>query len=366
MGLYLRLTYRQFWLFYFFYRFVIYLFTIFVYARLTTLGDTARYLTGHGGLSTDWLLNSTAMMDFFGRYLGSLGFHNMFMSNLPCMICSVFVIRWAIEKTKLRENMPSLLLMAILCLPNFCIWTTVYSKEFIGLVISAIFGVLFVRFFNGDFTLKLRDYMAIYLCLLFKPQYLPFIFQGLFYIYVCKRWVRSVNSMGILAIVVVVINIGVIMALTPLINKLSLMMYAHFDFGGTSTRMNIFVKDGDFFRYMPYGMAIAFWGPTIDEIMKSPLMIMAALESCIMCCLLIWMSSGILRQLFTKGRISPIHFFSTLFTTIGILLVHYPFGIFNPGSAIRYRTNFLFLFIIILSYLYVYKNGEKRTNYCIL
>lgn len=44
--------------------------------------------------------------------------------------------------------------------------------------------------------------------------------------------------------------------------------------------------------------------------------------------------------------------YSILF--LGILLVHYPFGVFNAGSATRYRTNYLFLFIILLMYLFSY------------
>lgn len=348
------------------YRFIIYVFTIFVYARLTSLGDTDRYL--HGAISPQFMINSTAMMDSFGGILGRLTMHNMFLANIPFMILSYIVIKWAVEKTGIRKKMPSILLLIMLGLPNFCIWTTVYSKEFVGLVISAIFGVLFYRYFKGDFKLKLVDYLAIYLCLLFKPQYLPFICQGLLYIYVSKKWLRTSYSRTALAILVLFIDICFVISITPLINQLASMMYIHFGgYEGNSTRPNIFIEDGDFFRHLPRGMMIAFLGPTFGEMMRSPLMMIAGLEGMFMITLFVWLSAKVLKRLFNFGRVSPIPFFAILITTIGLLFIHYPFGIFNPGSAIRYRTNFVFLFIMLLCYLYTNSYGRsKNTNNCIL
>lgn len=348
------------------YRFIIYVFTIFVYARLTSLGDTYRYL--HGAISPKFMITSTAMMDSFGGILGRLTMHNMFLANIPFMILSYIVIKWAVEKTGIRKKMPSILLLMMLGLPNFCIWTTVYSKEFVGLVISAIFGVLFYRYFKGDFKLKLVDYLAVYLCLLFKPQYLPFICQGLIYIYIAKKFIRNAKGRAIFACIIIFINVSVVMAISPLINQLASMMYFHFgSYEGNSTRPNIFLEDGDFFRHLPTGMIIAFVGPTFREMMGSPLMMIAGSEGLFMIGLFVWLSARVLKRLLDFGRLSPIPFFAILITTLGLLFIHYPFGIFNPGSAIRYRTNFLFLFMLLLSYLYIYPRiKNKKNENCIL
>lgn len=367
MGLYANLKYRQFWNLYFIYRFIIFVFDIFVYSKMTSLGDTERYLHGVGGTATNWLLNSTAMMDFFGAIIGKLTLYNMFFANLPFMVLSFMIIRWAIEKTNLRRNIPSILLYMLLCLPNFCVWTTIYSKEFVGLVISAIFGVLFFRYFKGDFKLKWIDFFATYLCLLFKPQYLPFIFQGLFYIFIARKFLKSAESCLTLALVVLVLNVCIVIAITPLINQLASVMYIHFNVDGTSTRPNVFVEDGDFFKHMPTGIIIAFLGPTYVEMVKSPFMMIAGLEGLFMIGLFVLLSAKVLKSLLNYGRLSPVPLFSILITTLGLLFIHYPFGIFNPGSAIRYRTNFLFLFMLLLGYLYSYYGLKKKKNEnCIL
>lgn len=352
---------KQFWRIYFIYRLIVYLFTIFVYARLTTLGDTSRYL--QGAFASNFLYNSTAMMDSIGGVLGRITFHNMFLANFPFMILSYIVIKWAVEKTGIRTKMPSILLLMMLGLPNFCIWTTVYSKEFVGLVISAIFGVLFFRYFKGDFKLGFIDYLAIYLCLLFKPQYLPFICQGLIYIYIAKKFIRNAKGRAIFALIVIMLNVSVIIFISPLVNQLASMMYIHFgSYDGNSTRPNIFLQDGDFFRHLPTGMIIAFVGPTFREMISSPLMMIAGLEGLFMIGLFIWLSARVLKRLLDFGRLSPIPFFAILITTLGLLFIHYPFGIFNPGSAIRYRTNFLFLFMLLLSYLYIYPRIKNKKN----
>ena len=300
------------------------------------------------------------MMDSFGGVIGRLTFHNLFLGCLPCMYLSFRVIKWAIEKVGLRSKMPSLLLMMLLCLPNFCIWTTIYSKEFIGLIVSAIFGVLFYKYFRGNYKLHKLDYIAFYLCLLFKPQYLPFIMQGLFYIFFSKKYLRSPKGRTMLALVFLIINICFIIVISPLINELASIMYIHFDPDGTSTRPNPFVNNGDFFRYLPVGMIVAFWGPTINEMIKSPLMLIAGVESLIMVSLFVWLSARIIKRVIMVGNLSPIPFFAIMLTTIGLLFIHYPFGVFNPGAAIRYRVNFIFLFIMLLCYLYVYPMSKKR------
>lgn len=279
------------------------------------------------------------------------------------MILSFYCVKWSVEKLELRKSLSDWSLFILISLPNFCIWTSIYSKEFFGLVFSAILGVLFINFLKGNYKLQWRDLFAAYLCLLFKPQYFPFILQGLLYIYLSRKFFKSANARGLFAVFMVGCNLLMIYSVHDLIDELALQMHAHFDFAGTSSRPNIFLKNGDFFRYAPVGMFTAFFGPTLSEMVRNPLHLIAGIESVAIIGLFTWLVFRSIYRLMTQGKFSPIPLFSIWITIAGLLFIHYPFGIFNPGSAIRYRTNFLFFIIILLSYLYSYYKPQLQTKY---
>ncbi len=351
----------KFWFYYFLERVFYLFFDLYVYAKVSTLGDTSTYLAaGFNGMGNP-LTNSTSLMSSVGGLIGKLTFHIDALSNLPFMLLSFCIVKWVIEKLNIRERIGDSLTFILISLPNFCIWTSVLSKETVGLAFSAIFGVLFFNFFNGNFKLGWRDLIATYLCLLFKPQYFPFIFAGLTYIYLCHK-IHNVKQQFSLAIFIIFITIYILVILQPIVDELALQMYAHFNFAGASTRDNIFTAPGDFYRFAPWGMLQAFVGPNLNEIMHSPLNLLAAIESWFIVFVFLWLSKKAIIRLIYCGRLSPVPFFSIFITTIGILFIHYPFGIFNPGSAIRYRTNFLFLFIILFVYLYCYYGAKRCIN----
>ncbi len=140
------------------------------------------------------------------------------------------------------------------------------------------------------------------------------------------------------------------------------MMYVHFDFDGSSTRDNLWLKDNDFFYEAPRGMFVAFFGPTVSEMMHTPTHLIAGIESCILLMLFLILGSHFFYRLVYQYKLNVTLFFSYFIIITGIALLHYPFGIFNPGSAIRYRTNFLFLFILLFLYLqktykHIYNKG---------
>jgi hypothetical protein len=130
-----------------------------------------------------------------------------------------------------------------------------------------------------------------------------------------------------------------------------------------STRENIFIRENDFFRYIPWGMFIAFFGPTLSEMAAKPFQAIAGIESIFIILLFLHLSKYIFIKFFLKFRFSPIIIISYFVIFFGICFIHYPFGVFNPGSAIRYRTNFIFIFFILLTYLYTLKNNFISKKY---
>lgn len=355
------IKYNQFWAIYLGIRIFYLLFTILVYSRLSTLGDSGYYMTTGLHFSWDTLINSTSFMSsiggFFGYFLGGINV----LSNLPFTLYSFWIVRWAIRKLELREYVPSYLLLILISLPNFCIWTSVCAKELAGLTFSAVYAVLIINFLKGDYKIRGRDILATYLCLMFKPQYFPFILQGLLYIYFAGKWCHSQRSKMILGLVFVGTNCLFLYLIREIINQYAGMMFVHFDMEmAKSTRENIFLADGDFFRYLPWGMFISFWGPTLGEMVEKPLHLIAGTESLIILSLFLILAGKFVARFLLLGKVNVTLFFSYFIIITGICFIHYPFGIFNPGSAIRYRTNFLFLFVVLLMYLYVCFKIQKR------
>ncbi len=353
----------RFWFYYFLVRLFYLAFTVLIYERLTTLGDTERYMTASMSFSPNIFINSTRMMDFFGGILGRLGGSNI-LSHLPAMLVSFFTIRWAVEKLKFREYINPYLLFLLLSLPNFCIWTSVVSKETVGLVFSSILGVLIVEFFEGRYKLHFRDWMAFYLCAVFKPQYLPFIIQGLLFIMVAQKYCKTASKQLLLGLFMIAVNFGVLFAVRATVNELATSFPAHFlSTDALSNRNQDIWNDKDaVFTNAPAGMFISFVGPTFREMLAKPMHFIAGLEGYLIVFLFLKLALQFIVRNFMQGKFSPLYFFSYFIIITGIAFVHYPFGIFNPGSAIRYRTNFIMLFIILLLYLYQYYASYLRGN----
>lgn len=302
------------------------------------------------------------MMDFIGGLLGKLFGGSNILSNFPAMLVSFFTIRWAVDKLEFRKYIDNVLLFIVISLPNFCIWTSVVSKETVGLVFSAILGVLIINFLNGKYKLHLRDWFALYLCLIFKPQYFPFILETLVFIWFAKKYCKTALSRFLLGILLIVINLGLLYGVRNFINEYAELFPVHFlaaDAGANRNEGIWNVPDG-FFKEAPAGMFIAFVGPTIGEMVSKPTFLIAGLEGWFIALLLIYFLAKFLFSSFIGLRIKPVMFFSCVFIFTGLAFVHYPFGIFNAGSAIRYRTNFIFLFILLA--MEIYRQYRAQVN----
>lgn len=346
---------EKFWRYYFIVRILYLFFAIFVYAKLTTLGDTERYLTAPlSVISTSMLFNSTIMMDSIGSILGLLGGSNV-ITNLPATLLSYYTIKWAIDKFEFRKNVNNYLLFVILSLPNFCVWTGVFSKEMVGLVFSAILGTLFIDFLDGKYKIEKKHWFAMYLCMIFKPQYFPFILQGLVMVYLMNRYIKSVDWKMFLGCFVIFCNLACLYLISDIVNQYADIMYMYFDDpNAKSTRANPWTEENDFFYEAPAGMFIAFFGPTINEMMNSPTHMLAGIESIVILVLFLSLGFRLIIRCINSYKINVTIFFSYFVIITGIALLHYPFGIFNPGSAIRYRTNFFFLYILMFLYIKKY------------
>lgn len=353
---------ERFWFTYFMIRLFYLLFAVLVFPKLTYLGDPIAYMTRGFSFS---ISSSTDIMFLIGGLVGTiLGGFNI-LSNFPFMLLSFYLIRWAINTLEIRRYISDKLLFLLISLPSFCIWTSICSKEIVGLFFSIILGILIIRYIEGQFTIGVKEVLAIILASFFKPQYVPFIISTLLYLRL-THGVCSQKKIVLLSILYIFIIVWIIYIFRDLIDLYSFGVQKAFDFdsgySGSTRTADVFVNQYDLFVKAPQGMIIAFWGPTFNEALRKPFQMFAFVESGVLFCIMLYLAKNMLKRVIVRGLINIrlLVCYWVLFT--GILFVHYPFGIFNSGSATRYRNNFLFLFIILLMYLFSFfkKSLEKK------
>lgn len=339
-------------------------FSEYVYGLLVKLGDTPRYLSASFDPSLKLLVSSTHFMDFTGAIAGILPAP---LYHIPFALISfygvVYLIRTLSSFNLLNTYWDRVLFFLILSLPSTGVWSSIHSKESVAVFFMSILVSYIIRAsLTNEFKAKWIELASMYLCLLFKPQYAIAIISVYSYIYIVRK--SGLKPLGQFALFVCMITVQVYLLyfISDIINLYAKGMYAHFDSAeANSTRENIFISDYDFFRYAPSGMFIAFWGPTLAEVVSKPIQGIAFIESFILVCLffllLLRASRGVV-----YGRFNIFAFSVFAFTFFWLLFLHYPFGVFNPGSGIRYRTNFISFLLGVLFFIANYKRKAGKIH----
>jgi hypothetical protein len=343
---------KKWWCLYFISKFLYLIAALYIYSQFTTLGDTNRYLNGLSIGSDRWWYHSTHLMDLVAGSAASL--LGDFGGNVPFIFLSFIGVYYPIKRLELTEKQ-LIFILSMLSVPSFGIWTSIASKEaisvfFMGLILGFIIDVI-KGSANKSYFLVI---FSFYLCGVFKPQYLIGISALLIFIAVSKLFNFKGSGKFILIILFLIFSLMFLYAFRYEINSLSFQMPAHFRLDAGSTRTNdIWVNDFDVFWNSPYGMFIAFVGPTISEAFSKPTHMLALLESLVILGVFIVAIIKLLMISLLTGRLNVFYLGVFLTVCIWILFVHYPFGVLNPGSAIRYRQNFYAFFVVLFYFCYI-------------
>ncbi len=139
-----------------------------------------------------------------------------------------------------------------------------------------------------------------------------------------------------------------------------------------SNRTNIQWNDiSDFMYNSLWGIPQGFIGPTLIEIISKPIQSPAFLEGVVYLYILCYLHVRLF-QLASASRMLRVYIFPYLFVALVIVFVSYPYLIFNPGSAVRYKQNMhpilIFYPLLILTYTrannLMKTNTKKMTNEC--
>lgn len=319
---------------------------LFYVTKLTQLGDTERYISGKTIGSSYWWADSTHMMDLvaggIARFAGSIS-ANIFFCSL-----SLLGIYYSTSRLCLGKFQHAFLLI-MLSTPSFGIWSSVASKEavsvfYLGVLFGQLVDYLKKRKSPNPFIL----FFMLYLCIVFKPQYLvALLSMAIFCILVVEMNLRVANQV-VLILAFIIFSAVSLYIFRIEIDNLSMQIYSHFDVPNSSTRQNdIWEARFDVFWAAPSGMLIAFVGPTLTEALGNRMLLLSWIESIFILAVVFFIFLRILICGVLSGKIRFFYVGLVITALPWLLFAHYPFGIFNPGSAIRYRANF-FAFLMCL------------------
>ena len=253
--------------------------------------------------------------------------------------------------------------------PHFLIWSGASSKEQITLIFG-IFVISFVakRLFSSHRLSKLSLFLVCFsLAIIFfiRPNYFVIYFT----IFVTSLFAPKLNKAKIYRF-----SVGIWVFIFSLITMLAILFASAFtsffskhvidfmirversflDLPGRSNRYNIqWETISDFFYNSLWGIPQGFIGPTLAESILKPIQFPVFLEGIAYLFILCYLFAKLLKLAYASNKLR-VYLLPYFFVAFVIVFISYPYCLFNPGSALRYKQVLhpvLFFYpILILAY----------------
>ena len=137
--------------------------------------------------------------------------------------------------------------------------------------------------------------------------------------------------------------------------------YSFLAYNSGSNRTDIQWNDlNDFFYNSLWGMPQGFIGPTFKEILSKPIQAPAFFEGIVYLIIISYLLYKLI-QLAKSYRFLRVHLFPFIFVGFCIIFLSYPYLIFNPGSALRYKQS-LHPLLVFYPLLILYIRVKNFTN----
>jgi hypothetical protein len=331
-------------------------------SQLTSLGDSGKYQDGafgeNGSISKVGLLSiienpreaATIIADGLGIIFSMMGGGSPFAANIGFQTIAFIGI-----VSLLRAAPPKMrtLLLILTMMPSFTIWSSVAGKEAVVVFAIGILSGLLIHIYRGTARLKWWHVLPVLIVLFFKNHYTPalvFLFVGTF---ICAR----VQQKALLVLIAGMISLSALYLFQERLGQEALEVSRHFN-GLGSSRPVFWSSPDDVLTRAPLGMFLGFFGPTLNEVaFGGPLQLASFIESAV---LLAVLALAVLRQLPSMPVYSALMGGFSLFW---ILFATYPLGVMNAGSAIRYRTGYELLILVLITVIMSRQSYVSWTNW---
>ncbi len=321
------------------------LFSVYVYSRYSQLGDARGYLTGAYEDATEmrtWLVNqlATSIISLVRvDVLAHLAFSMFAASGVAYLAVQARLhgsYRWP--------------LLALLLVPSFGVWASVVGREslYIGLLgffLGAVIGRLRQRGFLKGLLALICVAGMVFIRSPFGMAMVVFYLMSL----MLMRGPRTGLSTGVQMLLLLILAGIVLWFAWPHLDayiQQSVLPKARSNFTTESatTRTWIYIESTrELFSQLWWTLPLAIVGPTPGEVMARPVMFPFFLSGLVVCALLLYGVGQTLRM--PRGIARKVAVLAWLPALVMTLLSYVPFGIYNPGSGIRYAASFLLLLV---------------------
>jgi len=326
------------------------LFSLFVYTRFSQLGDSKSYLTG---AYDDDVQARTQLIAMISSRVVALA-QSELLAHIAFSFFAASGVWYLVSQAKVRGRYwwP---LLAIVLNPNFGVWASVIGREsfFVGLLGFFMGAVL--SYFHRPRLWKVIIALACVAGMSFIRG--PYgIGMGLFFlIFLAYRsGPRTRLSIGVQVTLLATLCLAALVVAWPDLDRyvsdeVLPRAKSYFTINSDTTRTWISLHTtADLLASLWWSLPLALVGPTPAEVMTRPIMLPFLLSGLVVLCSLLY--SVVVAFRAPPGRARKILLVGWLPAIALILIAYVPFGIYNPGSAIRYASCFL-LFLIFPSML---------------
>lgn len=328
----------------------------FVYVPLGISGDQGGYLSGENTDSLDIFTNRTDFARFFYSKISVIfpGILAALVSTILVAIAIYYSSKYFLPWINLRTFWLANLL------PHFLIWSSLASKEAI-FIIPSIYLVSFCAKLAYDEPFPGWQIGWYFLILLFMFFMRPTYAIGYGYLLISSlilssnfslkiKQVNSIkrfsNSSAIILFFIFFCVVSFILYQYIFDNQSSAYAYmssfqSYFlSYDGNTNRSNIeWNSVASFFSNMPLGIPFSIIGFTPAEALENVKYLPAFLEGIIAFLFLIWLLIKLIGRAKVDLNVRSALYLCFLPALFIMILAHYPLGIFNPGSAIRYKQS---------------------------
>ncbi|BCT93324.1 hypothetical protein LYSHEL_23480 [Lysobacter helvus] len=321
------------------------LFAVFVYSRYSQLGDARSYLTG----AYD---DASSARTYFVTQLATTVIGLVHVDVLAHLVFSLFAasgVAYLVGQARLhgQYRWP---LLAILLIPSFGVWASVVGREslYIGLL-GFFMGALVGYVRSGGF---LRWWLAVFCVAGMVFIRAPFgaAMAGCFLMtWILVRGPRTGLSTGVQALVMFLLAALVLVVAWPQLDayiagEVLPKARSYFTIGSATTRMWVNIADtNELFSSLWWTLPLSLVGPTPGEVLSRPVMFPFMVSGLVVFFVLLYAIQQAFRA--PAGLPRKVLVLAWLPAMLVTLVAYVPFGIYNPGSGIRYASCFL-LFLV--------------------
>ncbi len=325
-------------------------FSVYLYSQYSQLGDSEAYLSGAYDESA---AGRTLAISAISANVLSL-VRSELLAHLVFSAFAASGVGYLVHQARVRGHYRWPLL-AIVLTPNFGVWASVVGREsiFIGLL-GLFMGSMLAYYRKPAFHRAVIALICVAGMAFIRGPY--GIGVGLFFLMflIYRSGARTQLSIGVQALLFTLVSLVVLaLAWSYLAHYIGVevlpLAKSFFTIHSDTTRTWIEMDTiGDLLTSLWWSLPLALIGPTPAEVLARPVMLPFFVSGLVVFASLLY-SIGVAFGA-PAGRLRKILLLGWLPAMIFILIAYVPFGIYNPGSAIRYASCFL-LFIIFPSML---------------